>query len=372
MEAEVVVEVAAGTEVMEGIVAMAAVAAVMEADRMEMAGFRMVQEERRKRERERRDNQRARLLAASDVSEVHLPQDHADLPHQRPGPFAPRPWPGTSLENLGSVWRATPFVWPLGGGGGSGGSAHASPVESPQTANRERDRDASVAAFGSSTARPALEERNRSSSSRMRRMRGGRFGEHGSGSGSGTGSGFGFGFPFGVGGATTGYQSLESTPENEGSTPESRQRRSQQQLHRQHPSDNTSSSLFGTHGHGNTDSQDSTRSGMLLPVPTGGSREMRGELHKSPLPPSYIQHVSDRSRGSDQSHVTGGTPGMVSTPSEPLTRPNLGPIRGPRPIPDHDSEASPFRPPMGRLDTAGSIWEVPPTYTSLERQHHQG
>jgi LPXTG-motif cell wall-anchored protein len=276
-----------------------------------LIGLAILFYKRRKREQDRRDNQRARLLPTGDVSEVHLPREHADLPHPRP-PFSTRAWPGGSIENLGSALRATPFIWPMGG----------------RDSSSPRDRDPGVT--GTSTARPGFESRSTSSSGMLRRLRSNRF-------------------PFGAG--SGGYQSL-----GDDSTPSS---------NLQNTNTTNNSSGFGSAlatGHNTSYSNDSSASAV----------------HKSPLPASYLQHVSQNSHGSDGSRLGHVSPTRMSSDNaqaefsplmsggqHTLTRPGPAPL-GPRPAPGSS------RPSFGRLDTAGSVWEVPPTYDSLRRQQARG
>lgn len=280
---------------------------------------------RRKAAQKRRENQRARMLAIGDFSQTHLPQTDgaADLPHPRPG-FANLPWAGGSLESLGTNLRSTPFIWPLG----SGSNAN-SPIDrrsvgaSPHDGNSLTGGDSG--ATGISTARPGLDSRATGSSGVLRRLRSARYGN---------GSGFGFGFPFGG----NGYRSLGDSDDN--TTPSSGPPNTR---------NNSGSGLGHTVNH-----SDSSSSAM----------------HKSPLPPRYQnQHASQNSHGSNGSRVSAlGTTGADPVPlmpmsggAETLTRPGPVPM-GPRPSPGIT------RPSFGREDTGGSVWEVPPTYTSLRRQ----
>ena len=348
-------------------------------------GFCFLVYKRQKRQVERRDNQRARLLAASDVSEVHLPgsSNMRDMPHTRPTAR----WPGTSLENLGTPFRTTPFVWPLSrsaSGGASPGPRTVSPYIQPDhTRARDIDNnDASAldnAAVGSTTARPRLEGQS-TSSGILRRLRSARSG---------------FGFPFGPNSRNTsnsGYRTLE----DEHSTPSSNMRNA---------TTGPSSASLSTPspfvppplGHVAHDSNDSS-----------GSSAMRSRTeHKSPLPPSYQQHVSNNSHGSHGSRFslpnTGQQPPPLPTqplattgevqsepvegnPFEdglalpiPMTTGRLDATpHGPRPLAGaRDDSFSGLsasllrRPDMARVDTGGSVWEVPPTYNSLARRHGQ-
>ena len=311
----------------------------------------------------RQDNQRARLLAVGDFSQTRLPQSGdpgreqarggespLTLPHRRPA-FAIQTWAGGSVESLTSNLRSTPFIWPLGGGSSPSSpadrrSATNSPLErrSPGDMSRDwntyDDNSGDVAATGSTTARadrPLLGYgMMRSSSSLLRRLRSARYG--------GLGSGSSFGFPFGGGG----YRSL-GEGESEDTTPSSGPRRPYA------PGDNLGTRL----GHGS--------------VPSGGAST--SEMHKSPLPPSYLtqgtqlRHASQNSHGSSASPFSSRpaveidlvTP-MVEhslTGRDPLARPGASPV-GPRPL------HGPPRPNFERADTSGSVWEVPPTYASLQ------
>jgi uncharacterized membrane protein YgcG len=318
---------------------------------------------RHQREKQRRDNQRARLLAISDVSEVHLPERNADLPHIRP-PYFSKPWAGPSLENLGHSLRITPFPWPLNRNGSSGSPS------SPRADRAERDRAASRGPFESnanagndreglisgrsSARRPAMDSHATSSSSVLRRIRSNRFGS----------SGFGFGTPSsgnGVGGgygsSGGGYRSLGDSGYN--STPSS------------NPpvrSANTSSSFFAA-GSGNP-----TGAGAGRDANTSSDSQYsgaNGPVHKSPLPASYQQHVSrqpssDENPFSDPSPLPFGFP-LRGGPNDSLVRPDSTPS-GPRPVPGMPVTPGELRPGMDRADTGGSVWEVPPTYSSLRRK----
>ncbi len=283
---------------------------------------------RRKATQRRRENQRARMLAVGDFSSTHLPQSDGaavDLPHPRPA-FANLPWAGGSLESLGSNLRSTPFIWPLG----SGSNAN-SPVDRRSTGGTPRSRDTPaegvVDATGTTTARPALDSRQTGSSGVLRRLRSVRYGN---------GSGFGFGFPFG---GAAGYRSLGDSDDNDNTTPSSGMPNTM---------NNSSSGVGHTVNH-----SDSSSSAM----------------HKSPLPPRYPnQHASQNSHGSSVSRVSAPNAAsgadelpLMSGANDPLTRPGPAPL-GPRPAPGSS------RPGIGREDTGGSVWEVPPTYASLRRQ----
>jgi len=311
-----------------------------------LVGFGYVLYKRRKRQNGRRDNQRTRLLLADDMSDNNF-QGHADLPHPRPA-FASSAWAGGSLESLGSGLRATPFIWPLRSGNGT-------PSTSPLDRLREREKwDAGYAgemsvpegsaeseAMGTSTARPQMQNHS-TSSGLLRRLRSGH-------------AGSGMGFPFGRGG----YRSLG---EVENSTP------SRQAQHTANES-GLNASGNGVPEHSNAGSKQPGSSAT--------------ESHKRPLPPSYAEHASQNSHGSNFSRfsgpalshyqrscldvASGETHGLLRRGSdledqtlgvheETLTRP------GPTPPPGA------IRPTMGRTDSGGSIWEVPPTYASLTKR----
>lgn len=348
-----------------------------------VVGFCLLAYKRHKRQVERRDNQRARLLATSDVSEVHLPasSNFRDMPHTRPTAR----WPGTSLENLGSTFRTTPFVWPLTGSASGRASPDprvVSPYLPPDHTRGQVDGISTPdnVAVGSTTARPQLENRS-TSSGILRRLRSARSG---------------LGFPFGGNSRNTsnsGYKSLA----DENSTPSSNMRNattgpSSGSLSLSTPSPFVPPPI----GHLPHDSNDSS-----------GSSAMRSRIeHKSPLPPSYRQHVSNTSHGSHGSRFSASghpLPNQNQQPQLPSSQAHqdtaaypsdgnpfndglavpisIAPGRlestplGPRPLAgareDSFSGLSASllrRPDMARLDTGGSIWEVPPTYNSLARQ----
>lgn len=301
---------------------------------------------RRQRKADRRDNQRTRLLLADDASD-NPAQNQADLPHPRSA-FLGR-WPGGSLESLGNGLRATPFMWPIR-------SSSVSPTSPRDRIRQREERDGGytgddstpegIAPGATTTARPPLQDHS-TSSGLLRRIRSARYG------------GSGIGFPFGGG---SGYRSLG---DGDNSTPSSQPR---------HTMDNSGSNAsgLGVPGHHTTNSDQSGSSAM--------------PSHKSPLPASHVQHTSQNSHGSSFSHFSSRPALQVSSPNatsaesegllrrgsdldsqmlgiqeETSMRPGPAPL-GPRPPP------GPGRPSYGRVDTGGSIWEVPPTYASLQRR----
>lgn len=266
-------------------------------------------------------------------------QGRVDLPHPRPA-FASRTWAGSSLESLGSGLRATPFIWPLRSGSGTYST-------SPLERMREREeRDAGYAgdmstpegsarqgAMGMSTARPRMQDHS-TSSGLLRRLRSVRY------------AGSGMGFPFRGG---SGYKSLG---EGENSTHNSQV---------QHTANNSDSNASGNGvpGHHVTDSEQSGSSAM--------------ESHKSPLPPSYAQHASQNSHGSNFSRFSGPAPSpfqisglnVASSEADDLLRrgSDLDPQTlgvpeetltqaGPTPI-------GPSRPSMGRTNTQNLPLRIP-------------
>lgn len=283
---------------------------------------------------------------------MHLPsQTAADLPHPRP-PYFQRPWAGPSLENLGSTLRVTPFPWPLNRSGSS--ASPTSPRADRGAINRGADTNANTGnereglVTGTTSARPGLDARATSSSSVLRRLRSGRY----------IPSGFGFGTPS-SGGGGSGYRSLGDSGYN--TTPSSNP---------PNRTTNTSSSFFasGMVTGRNTSSDSSPYSGA------------NGPVHKSPLPP-YTQDNGQNSRGSnlsqnihsssDENPFNDPLPIPIrGGPDDTLIRPDSTPS-GPRPllgIPTTPGEMSGLRPGMDRADTGGSVWEVPPTYSSLRRK----
>lgn len=301
------------------------------------------------------ENQRARLLLANDISEVNMPRSYASSPH-RPEAL-PRIRPEGSLETLGGGLRATPFIWPLVNSNGvniaENGMNESEICDSRYSRDIEHARRENTT-VGTMTARPKLQDHS-TSSGILQRWKSSRFGVSV------------FGFPSRGGSSASGYRSLREG-EDVWTT-------NSQPRHMGITSGSATSTLLGTEHH----TSDPNRAGSSnLPrhksvLPPGHQPHSGHPIHdsgRSPFfSPSPITSPHPQATSRDASVVPGtgawGDGDAASSPrSEPqqemVTRPSHEAVESsPPPVPN--------RPSWTRIHTGDSIWEVPPTYASLQK-----